>query len=162
MNKLTYSEHSVADLARLAAFIDGEGSIIITRARFRGKDHNRRCAQNLVACVGNTDVRLMDWLKATFGGNLSCSPAPKKRGAKPYWLWRVTDAAAEHLLKEARSYFILKGGQADVGFAFRRTFIAGYNKRFRIPESVWQQRDQYREQLSALKHIKPEVQQVIQ
>ena len=52
--------------ARLAAFIDGKGSILISRVRPSGGYANPQHA--LIVNVGNSDTRLILWLKNTFGG----------------------------------------------------------------------------------------------
>ena len=72
------------DWARLAAFIDGEGTIFIQRAGARGP----HC---LVVIVSNTSPLLTAWLETTFGGNVyfSHSAALRARSSRICYSWRV-------------------------------------------------------------------------
>ena len=57
---------SEIDLARLAAFIDGEGCIGISSGPRRGRMAVRQ--HSLIVTVTNTDLRLFRWLTNVFGG----------------------------------------------------------------------------------------------
>lgn len=107
---------SQIDWARLAAFIDGEGTISI-------KASNRHRAvpsvnHFLEVSVANTSVKLMNWLKATFGGNIRFYQK-QQLNRRPCMRWAWTEGCAEKLLLGCLPYFIIKREQAEVGLTFR-------------------------------------------
>lgn len=52
-------------LAYLAGFIDGEGSFIVS------KHNNKDILYNFVLKVGNTDLKVLNWIQQNFGGKLN-------------------------------------------------------------------------------------------
>lgn len=108
------------DWARLAAYIDGEGSISIdVQAPSDGNKFNPRHV--LEVRVYNCDPRLLIWCKETFtGGNLK---PVRNKNAKPHWnqehVWYATATKAEWVLKNCLPYFIVKRERAELGLAFR-------------------------------------------
>ena len=113
---------SAIDFARLAAFIDGEGTIYINMpyknyGRAKGPQHR------LCVLVSNTDPRLMEWLKSTFDGCVyivrntkSSNPLGKKRVMH----WQVNERMAMHLLEHILPFMLLKRQQAEIGLAFMK------------------------------------------
>lgn len=110
---------SELDIARLAAYIDGEGTIYInvaTKLHLRMKNPQYR----LSLVISNTDPRLMNWLKSTFDGSIyhvkyeNC----KHLGKKPIMRWQVNERMAEVLLRRTIPYMIMKKSQAEVGVSF--------------------------------------------
>lgn len=99
------------DLARLAAYIDGEGHISIT-----SKDGGT-VASHMMIQVGNTDPRLSTWLKGTFGGNLKDVTTPIRK--KRYWLWYANGRVGAELLRQCLPYFVMKRDQAEIAIAFQ-------------------------------------------
>ena len=114
---------SVVDLARLAAFLDGEGSISIAYSvhkdpKFEGARQNYEYVRLTVA---NTDPRLMQWLVATFGGKLRHRPTNRAKTHKPCYWWVLTCEYATEVLKRALPYFILKRDRAELCIALQAT-----------------------------------------
>lgn len=107
------------DIARLAAYIDGEGTIYINVAtKLRGRMKNSQYRLSLV--ITNTDHRFMAWLKQTFDGSVYHVKYEKCKhlGKKPIMRWHVNERMAEVILKACVPYMIMKKPQAEVGLAF--------------------------------------------
>lgn len=114
-----YASIPDVDWARLAAFIDGEGCIKLTTkndSRRPGKTYYRFTIE-----ICNTDPRLTQWLKLTFGGVVVFREM-KVRRWKDAYTWIVTERRAESLLKKCLPFLIIKRGQADIALAYRATF----------------------------------------
>jgi hypothetical protein len=111
---------SEIDFARLAAFIDGEGSVYINCPG--GKNSRYKIQHRLSIIISNTNPILMNWLKSTFDGSVyhvkyeNC----KHLGKKPIMRWQMNERMAAHLLERVLPYMMLKKGQAEIGLAFIR------------------------------------------
>lgn len=93
------------DLARLAAYIDGEGYIRIFGA---GREHT----DHIGLFVANTDYKLHTWLKSTFGGSIQVMRGRSAR-YKKCWKWYAASKLSYVLLKACIPYFIMKRDQAE-------------------------------------------------
>ena len=117
--KVEESLNSVSriDFARLAAFIDGEGSIQIrkeTDARSRVTP-----VYEFLLTVCNSDPRLPQWCKEKFGGRVY----PRSRGRhRISYLWSVKALRAEVILGKCLPYILIKDKHAEIGLALRKTF----------------------------------------
>jgi hypothetical protein len=135
------SKLSAIDWARLAAFIDGEGSIIINRAKPVGR--MKSPAYTLCVNIGNSSPVLIQWLFIHFGG--SVQPRKEKSETvgrrKPFWTWCLREVQAELVLQRCMPYFIIKREQAEVGLAFRKLKSLGTQKFTRVTPEQLQQRD---------------------
>ena len=110
------------DWARLAAFIDGEGCINVHRQlRFRGQ-RREHTAHRLSIRVVNTDIRLMAWLKKTFGGNVVRENSKNQGKRFSSFHWEASLPSIEEILTNCLDLLILKRQQAEIGLAFRATF----------------------------------------
>lgn len=110
---------SEIDKARLAAYIDSEGTIYINvAAKLSGRMLNSQYRLSLV--ITNTDHRLMDWLKRTFDGSVYYVKYEKCKhlGKKPIMRWQVNERMAEVILKACAPHMIMKRPQAEVGLSF--------------------------------------------
>jgi hypothetical protein len=137
--------------ARLAAYIDGEGTIAINRSEPSGRLANPQ--HHLYVAVGNSDPRLIVWLKQTFGGWAGPQKQKFKEGAvvskKPRFLWVVSSQQAAHLLEQCLPYFIMKKGQAEVGLAFQFLKERGIRGK-KLSSEVVTQRESFHEKLKAM------------
>jgi len=104
------------DLSYLAGIIDGEGSIGIHNEN--GKPKGMRLT------VGNTDPRLIIWLKETFGGS-SYPDRHRKANWKESWKWTISTQQAAALLEQVLPWLRLKREQAEIGIAFQRLMVRG-------------------------------------
>jgi hypothetical protein len=139
---------SQIDWARLAAYIDGEGCILI--AKRQCKDWPRPYLYLDVRVTG-TDPRLIEWCKDNFGGSVHTSQHhhsnPKGNWA-PCFYWVVGCRQANHILENCLPYFIIKREQAEVALAFQRTLGKQGKK---VSQDVIDQQYRFREALSNLK-----------
>jgi hypothetical protein len=112
---------SEIDWARLAAYIDGEGTIRIDVQK--ASPGNGGYSRHLLEVrVYNCDPRLIVWCKQTFGGG-NVKPV-RKANPKPTWkkelVWYVGGKEAEAILLGCFPYFIIKQKHAHVALAFRQ------------------------------------------
>jgi hypothetical protein len=139
------------DWARLAAYIDGEGSITIASVRGARPDSRRVMYVNVA--VANTDIRLLEWLRNTFGGTISKfrHKSEHVKWAQAY-VWTVGSRHASALLDRCLPYFIIKREQAEIALAFQRTILTDrrYGCKGRPLELIAAQ-EQLRQDLSTLK-----------
>lgn len=106
------------DYARLAAFLDGEGTIAIRRIK-RGDAQSYQMRVEIM--VTNTDPRLMTWLKERFGG---CVGRGGNSGVVyKCFKWRIECKRAHDLLVKCLPYFVIKREQAELAIAFRKTVV---------------------------------------
>lgn len=136
------------DWARLAAFIDGEGSIVIARARPMAKYRQRSISYSLNVTITNTSPQLIAWLNGNFGGSVHSKKLAG--GHRPIWSWHLLEKQAEAVLQKCLPYFIIKQQQAEIGIAFC-TLKARSGPRFvRVSEESLQQREKLRNKIHLL------------
>ena len=123
------------DLAKAAAFIDGEGNIGLHKHASRyGRPQYR-----IVIQLENTNRKIVDFMHTLFGGGLLDSPARRNRPYKqrPAWQWRVgsrEDVTA--VLRAVRPYLIAKGPQAWLALEFDAQCPASAGGKLTSPEDV--------------------------
>ena len=117
----------------LAALIDGEGHISITRSdkptyrTQRGKEKKYRCPvrYGVTVAISNTDIRLMKKLEEIFGacGSYNGTGKPLKNHPtwKPKYQWNVCgNEIKEQVLVAILPYLVLKSKQAETALEFLR------------------------------------------
>lgn len=145
------SQISAVDWARLAAYIDGEGCISIKSVH--GYNAAARRVFYVDVAVINTDFRLTQWLKDTFGGSVFMN---KRHLNEPKWAptaaWNVASKHAIAILERALPYFIIKREQAETAIAFQATILPGrpYGCKGR-PKELIDKQDQFKQRLTDLK-----------
>lgn len=115
-----------ADAIYLAAFVDGEGSIMLGR---------RRDTASAILSVSNTKRPVLDWMvEATAVGAVQHQRAATEKTAASFF-WRCTGDAAESVLRQIGPHLKLKGAQAQLAITFQ--------ERLRDPalkaDRTWQQ-----------------------
>lgn len=95
-------------LSMLAAFVDGEGNIGIKRTKTPSGNFSYR--QRL--SVGNTDIRLINWIVENFWGRVP-KPIKNKGNRKDNHIWEINGIHSYKLIKKIQPYLILKQEQAD-------------------------------------------------
>lgn len=152
--KLTPSE---MDWARLAAYVDGEGSILMTERHYPGKDY---LGMYIRVVVSNCDPRLPRWCSQTFGGVFVVSSRQQKSNHRLGLKWHVSCRHAEWVLRNIRPYLLLKGEQADVALAFQETLDPAARRRG-LGADMWEARKKMKQDLSDLRwqtfDVPPEV-----
>lgn len=134
------------DWARLAAFIDGEGSICIKgfKNAYGGARH-----QPLIQ-ITNTDESLSLWLTETFGvGHIQA----RKRVGK--WSvsydWNVRGRTAVAILKHCLPYFVIKHDQAAVIMRFDSLGYYRCGRGVRLNPELTRKREELKTELHGLK-----------
>jgi len=107
--------------ARLAAFIDAEGCICISRTTLKTSAGNDYFGYDLKVSGANTSMKLMRWLVRYFGGEFR----PKqlgKLGKEPCFEWFVTGGheKVETIFLGTLPYHIIKREQALIALEFVR------------------------------------------
>jgi hypothetical protein len=152
---IDYAQIDSMDWARLAAFIDGEGTIC---SQLQTMSKGKCRTEKLIVQVANTDIRIPAWCQRRFGGALNRFRASNPEAGKPYAVWSVASLMAEEIIRGCMPYFIAKGEQAKVALLFRATFSKpGYSTTIEQKE----QRSLLAKELSRLKHELPEEGRVI-
>jgi len=112
------------ELAYLAGFIDGEGSIAIFN--HQDKRSGRPCYKMWLN-VYNTDENVMGWIAFRFGGKVT---KVKRRTMhnKQQYSWNRSGRNAAEILKACLPYFKVKRQQAEIFIEVAAT-IRGWGKR---------------------------------
>jgi len=148
------------DWARLAAYIDGEGSIFIRHRKETVTDiaNQWNRGHELHVVINNCDPRLLVWCKDKFGGCVyqasPDTPGVGKKYLRPrrasfQWLTSTTKAA--NILKGCMPFFLLKREQAEVALAFQATVRHAHARG--LPVGLVEQRENFRNELKRLKHV---------
>lgn len=138
------------DWARLAAYIDGEGAILINRSFWANKGWQKIW---LRLNVTNTDPRLPQWCKKTFGvGNVNLSDRRRKPQHRQSFRWDVSSRQAETILRGCLPWFLIKKEEAEIALAFQET-LGGPGRI--VSQETWEKRELLRQQLHARKRITP-------
>jgi hypothetical protein len=150
-----------SDWIRLAAYIDGEGTIAVKNLTTKSGRYSQ-----LIVAIANTDPRLPMWCKENFGGLLYASDNNTKKSAKwrRYFRWIAHSAHAESIVRQCLPYFLLKREQAEVALAYRETFHFRVRRGLGRGKGVAQMlsdadialRQHYRDELHRLKREIPE------
>jgi hypothetical protein len=141
---LDLSSVTEKDWVRLAAFIDGEGSILLNR--FSGK--YRRKNMYVRVTVVNTDIRLPHWIASVFGGPVTSSDVRHSSKHRPCWRWQVSCTQAAQVLEGCMPYFLVKREQAELALKFQST-VGGPGRP--VTQELADQREEIRRQLHMLK-----------
>jgi hypothetical protein len=143
------------DWARLAAYVDGEGTIMIA------KSVTKTCRKHpnyvLTLIVANTDPRLICWLSDTFtgystfshsaGSRLSIEKGVVKR--KVCFSWRQYEERAAEIIRHIIPYLIMKREQAEIALAYREIRKAGSKGR-RLNAGDLEVREELRQKMRSL------------
>ena len=103
---------SETEKAYVAGLMDGEGTVHIVLQR--NKSRNRPEYLFAETYISNTDVSLLRWVQAKFGGKVRLSRANKGRNWKPLYRLHFHGKAAGELLKEISPYIVAKKGRIEM------------------------------------------------
>jgi hypothetical protein len=145
--------------AQLAAFIDGEGSILFTERHYKGKPY---VGMYIRVVIANTDPRLPRWCSENFGGVFVVGDRRRKPNHRLAYKWHVSCRHAEWVLRGCLPHFVLKKEQAEIALAFQETIRPSAKGRgASLPEAVWNHRKALKEELHKLRwqshDVAPEV-----
>lgn len=112
------------DLAYIAGFFDGEGSIVITPIAH--STSNQKRTFNMRAQAVSTNEEIIRLLLAMFGGDIKNKPIKGNR--KACWTWRVSSQAATNFLELVLPYLKIKKPQAELALEFQSHKTRGGRK----------------------------------
>jgi hypothetical protein len=144
---------SITDWAQMAAYLDGEGSILINTQK-RGNGEVRGWYLRIM--VANSDVRLMAWLKERFGGVYRDANTEKYYAGKNWKIsyhWTIGAFPAAWILHNSLPYFVIKREQAEIGITLQesmRLFVNGSGDK-KLPKELYEQRKELKRRLLVLK-----------
>lgn len=136
--------YSVIDLAYLAGIIDGEGCI---ECRFLSGRPAKHTSLSILLIVGNTDVRLINWLTATWGGRVHLL---RRGGIRDMWVWRLPIRSNRELIEAVRPFLKLKREQIILALEAADLSIARGGGR-RVPAGNLARRHAIVEEVALLK-----------
>lgn len=123
--------------AYLAGLLDGEGTVSILRTK-GGKG-----VETIIASieVSNTDIRMIQWMKDLFGGNVVLSNRKRTRDGKWKPLYRIAyrGRSVDRILNLALPYLKLKVRQAQLALELRSRM--GAVKERPLPSREWVYRE---------------------
>jgi hypothetical protein len=141
--------------ARLAAYVDGEGTIMIAKSRIHKGTKAAQYVLTLV--VANTDPRLICWLNDNFGGHsylrqlagsklsVSCGVVNRKNVMS----WRQFEERAAEIIRHIMPYLIMKREQAEIALAYRELRKLGSKGRKLTPVDL-EVREEFRQKMCSL------------
>ena len=110
------NEPSELDLAYVAGFFDGEGSVAIRKSSPMTSNQNFR--YNLLAVITNTNLPVLEHIQSLFGGVIKgrkWGPGMRRQGYDLYW----SASSGRKVLELLLPYLRIKGGEAGLGIAFQ-------------------------------------------
>lgn len=126
-----------SDAPYLAGFIDGEGTIT---ANFRMSARSRREAVHYRVMISNSDLTIMEWIQARWGGKLERYGKPRspKHKQMHYIYWGGPDCIP--VIQAVYPYLIIKRRQAQLVLALHALRIDRPQRRAGVPEELHGQR----------------------
>lgn len=106
------------DLAYIAGFFDGEGSIQLIKLKPPQPHHSPRL--NLGVSVSQANEWIIQLFKLHFGGYISKRIDPRP-GHRVTWEWQLRCKKALLFLETIYPYLRLKKSEAELGMAFQRS-----------------------------------------
>lgn len=140
------SQTTDIDWSRLAAFIDGEGTIYINKQKARKPSWSPRYFLSVV--ITNTSPLLMAWLSSKFPGSVY-HVRGNKYSKKPIMRWQLNDRQGEFVLRKCLPFFVIKRSQAEVGLAFMTLKTENWSRR-KVESSTLEIRETMRLQIQGL------------
>jgi hypothetical protein len=110
---------SQIDWARLASWIDSEGTIYINRVKPTGRMKSPQ--HRLSVVIANASPLLQCWLTVNFGGSVSYKKPVGWTKHPNCYEWRVNGLQAYYVLTHCQDFMIIKREQALVGIALQAT-----------------------------------------
>ena len=101
------------NLVYVAGFMDGEGSIVITRSK---SGRRKNLSFDLNVTIANNNKEIHDWLVENFGGSVSASNRWKRT-----YQWKLTANQAKEFLEKIVPYLKIKKEQAILAIEFQKS-----------------------------------------
>lgn len=103
-------------VAWAAGITDGEGCIALSRDKLSDTAES----YSLRVSVSNTDPKMLDKLKAMFGGVISKHGRKAKAHYLDQWCWRVGSKQAANFLQQVLPWLVTKRSQAELAILSRK------------------------------------------
>lgn len=135
------------ELAYIAGFFDGEGSITIhhnCKPSPRGKNPNH----TLQVSIGNTDPSVVEWIHRHFGGNLAYRTETRANHRSTVQWFARAKIGADFLIWII-PFLRMKRAQAEIAIEFQMSKSGGYRKK-QLSDIEVSIREGQREQIRAL------------
>jgi len=129
------------DLAYIAGFFDGEGSVYIRRGKRTGMVSE---AFWLTAKMENMDRGVLDYIQGFFGG---CISVQSRNSTGTVWRLAIVANQAYRFLLAVLPYLRIKRKHAEIGILFQRDMKPGFKH---ISDEELQRRVTLRRQLKRL------------
>ena len=140
---------TVYDWVRMAAFIDGEGSVQVN-------PYGKRRLHQVRILVSNTNAALTNWLLRTFGGNVVLRDHKNPKWKVAY-IWSCTAARAAWILWNCLPWFLMKREQAELLIELQeRKDLTRQGRSLRLPEEERAYRATIHERVKVLNHKGPD------
>jgi hypothetical protein len=124
------------ELAYLAGFMDGEGTIGMRRV-VRPRNTSGYSYEPYVSC-GNTDPSIVTWLSEIFGGQVRKRAVTRGRNHKPWFYhWQVKSRSATAVCRVLLPYLRMKRPQAELLLA-RCSADLGAVIRYGTSDEYWE------------------------
>ncbi len=144
----TIREISNEDLAYIAGFVDGEGTISILRYN-RSGNRNRRMDWRAFVGINNTNKEVLEWIRFTVGaGNINANHR-KIEGYKTVWKYNLSGSNSILFSKMLLPYLKIKRTNALILIELGKTLASSYVPR-RTPEHIQEVREKLTNQIQLI------------
>lgn len=127
------------DLAWAAGFMDGEGCVLVCRARNKGTKTGIN--HTLTLTVTNTDIRPLHKFQLMFGGYVRIDKHTSAKRKRTIFKWIITSRGAVEVLIKLLPYLVVKAEQAKVAIEYPFNEKNMYN-RAGMDRSVFNKREE--------------------
>jgi len=137
------------NITYVAGLFDGEGCVQIRK--LRKNDRYGGVCHLLATQIANTNLSILELLKADFGGCICEGNKLDSRHKKRCWTWSIASHQAYGFLKKIYPYLIIKKAEVDIAFEFQE----GLNGRkpYSMTSIELERREYCKERLSLLKKM---------
>lgn len=105
---------SIKELAYIAGFFDGEGSVGINLTKVHGQSYA------MAVCISQVDPRPLLFISSFFGGEVRISYSKDYRlGKRKLFYWRLYSKNAKRFLIAILPYLINKKNEAEIAIEFQ-------------------------------------------
>jgi hypothetical protein len=143
-------EIPLSEVAWLAGFFDGEGSVCIVRTRPNGRRQSDR--YDVTVTIGNTSKPALQRFAAAFGGNviLARSEARAAPMRQALYRWKRTNWDALTVLLTLRPFLFVKLPQCDLALRTIEERVSAYRGGAYMPADELARRHAFYQEMQAL------------
>lgn len=142
----TAANASPIDLAYMAGFFDGEGSVVAWKA-FKGNHKS----PSITVKVGNTDIRPVQMFVKYFGP-FSIQKAVLAPSGKTMFFFNIGESRSRVILERLMPYLVIKKRQAKIALEFYKLKATLSPRQFQHTDKLFELRDKVAE-LNSRNHL---------